>query len=310
MSFHQTKTDASAVADHWPDFFIVGAGKSGTTALFQHLRRHPDVFMPAFKEPNFFARYSPGPYYPRDYPDRDAYLKLFQPGRTKLRIGEASASYLLDAGAAQRIHDVAPHAKIIAILRNPVERAFSHYHMRVRTTGDTRPFLEALIADSAQQPRGLGLTLNYVEYGFYYEAIKRYLALFGCDQVRVHLYEDFESNPTEVIKDLCGFLEISFYDGRFFDPNRRYNQDGIPRNRLFKFIHYKLVTAYGLQKVVFSLLPRYTVREIYEALMFTRGPKPVLNPQAANYLHKIYDDDIRLLEGLIGRDLSAWRQSS
>lgn len=72
-----TRTDASAVADRWPDFFIVGAAKAGTTALFQHLRRHPDVFIPATKEPHFFTRFSPGPFYPPDILDRDAYLKLF-----------------------------------------------------------------------------------------------------------------------------------------------------------------------------------------------------------------------------------------
>lgn len=119
---------------------------------------------------------------------------------------------------AQRIRDVAPHAKIIAILRNPVERAFSHYLMKLRDWGDERPFLEAVIADSTQQPRGLGLTNSYVEFGFYCEAIKRYRALFGTDKVRVYLYEDFESNPAGVIKDLCEFLEISFYDGRFSTP--------------------------------------------------------------------------------------------
>ena len=78
MAFPQTKTDKSAVADRWPDFFIVGAAKAGTTALFQHLRRHPDVFIPPSKEPQFFSRFSPGPWYPPDIPDRDAYLKLFQ----------------------------------------------------------------------------------------------------------------------------------------------------------------------------------------------------------------------------------------
>ena len=128
--------------DILPNFFIVGAPRAGTTSLYRYLRRHPQVFMPAVKEPHFFANINPDPDQRHLFPamDEGQYVRLFRGALHYRAIGEASPSYLVTKGAAERIKARVPNAKIIMLLRDPTERAFSHYLMDIRDGLQSLPF--------------------------------------------------------------------------------------------------------------------------------------------------------------------------
>ena len=291
----------------WPNFFVVGAMRSGTTALWAHLRQHPNIFMPDVKEPHFFA-----PSYPRAPGTRrvereDEYLKLFSGAKEGDRIGEASISYLRDPEAAARIHRIQPDAKIIILLREPVERAYSHH---LRASDDTRFFAQAIAEDTALEPKGLGLNHGYVDFGLYHDAVKRFLDLFGEEQVRIYVYEDFDADPYHVVQDVCDLLGVPYYGGGFFQPERRYNETTVPRHPLLRGLGMHLAQAHRLQEIVFTVFPRSLVIPIYEFIFFRRGPKPSMDPDIRHSLHMLYHDDICRLEELIGRDLSAWHDAA
>src|SRR5215469_4673603 len=141
----------------WPSFFIIGAANSGTTSLYGWLKQHPEIFMPALKEPHYFSQIRPSyeQRYLRTYvTDSRAYLKLFCRGACSRAIGEASPSYLFDREAPLRIRSVVPHAKIIVLLRDPLERAQSHYLMDVREGVQERTFDEAVKDDWNRKRKG------------------------------------------------------------------------------------------------------------------------------------------------------------
>src|SRR5437667_3118215 len=166
----------------WPNFFIVGAQNSGTTSLYGYLKQHPDVFMPALKEPHYFAQITPSHeqrYLRTIVRDEAAYLRLFLKAKGYPAIGEASPSYLWDANAPHRIRKAVPHAKIIILLRDPVERAYSHYLMDVREGRQDLPFLQALERDWNRSKKGWSVSQLYVELGLYAEQVRRYLEVFG-----------------------------------------------------------------------------------------------------------------------------------
>src|SRR5215469_13417957 len=150
----------------WPSFFIVGAANSGTTSLYGYLKQHPDVFMPALKEPHYFAQVTPSHkqrHLRTIIRNQAAYLRLFHRADGCKAIGEASPSYLWDANAPYRIARAIPDAKIIILLRDPVERAYSHYLMDVREGLQDLAFAAALKKDWAQQNKGWSVSQLYVE---------------------------------------------------------------------------------------------------------------------------------------------------
>ena len=119
----------------WPNLFLVGAAKAGTTSVYDELARHPAIYMSPMKEPHYFSRIQPSPERAAFFPhvtDEDEYMALFDGVTEERLVGEASTSYLWDASAAERIQSVAPEASILIMLRNPVERAYSQYWNDVR----------------------------------------------------------------------------------------------------------------------------------------------------------------------------------
>jgi hypothetical protein len=138
----------------WPNFFVVGGQRAGTTSLYEYLRRIPEVYMSAVKEPYYFAPNFPSNPYIRRIAARDEYLSLFRNTRGERLIGEASPLYLWDVESPVLIHKVVPDARIIMILRDPIERAFSSYLLSVQWGYETRPFLDALVVDYNNSKNG------------------------------------------------------------------------------------------------------------------------------------------------------------
>ena len=187
-----------------PNFLILGAPKAGTTALYAYLSQHPQVYMSPHKEPNFFAFEGAPPRYtgPGDSSGinrssvtrLDAYLALFAGANGEAAVGEASPLYLQFPDAAHRIHHHVPDAKLIAILRNPVERAYSDFLYR-RKNGN-EPSDDPLVAFQSEDERlarGWSPYFGYLQKGRYADHLERYFSLFSRDQITVFLFEDLRN---------------------------------------------------------------------------------------------------------------------
>jgi hypothetical protein len=207
--------DPRASQKRFPDFFIVGHPKSGTTALYEILRRHPQIHMPV-KEPSYF-----GPELPR-VPGRSSpgdaledYLALFDAARPEQLIGEATPSYLRSATAASRIAQAQPQARIIAILREPASFVRSLHLQFVQSNMETEKDLRKALAleDARREGREiphsfLPQTFLYADRIHYVEQLQRYHAVFPANQVLVLIYDDFRRDNEGTIGSVLRFLEV------------------------------------------------------------------------------------------------------
>ena len=202
-----------------PDFFIVGHAKSGTTALYEMLRRHPQIFMPDCKEPWFFAEelHDRTPPRPEGTPETlEDYMSLFEPARPEQRAGEATALYLWSHTAAARIAEMQPAARIIAILREPASFLRSLHLQFIQTYVETENDLRKAIA--LEEPRRQGRciprytywpqALLYSEHVRYVEQLRRYHAVFPPEQVLVLIYDDFRRDNEATVRRVLRFLEV------------------------------------------------------------------------------------------------------
>src|SRR5947207_5839854 len=199
-----------------PNFFIVGAAKSGTTSLYEYLKLHPEVYMAPIKETHHFSTDIDNTKFRPNYSrslnkdlskflesemeegifhafvkDWNEYVQIFKKVKDEKAIGEVTNSYLYSSTAAKNIREKFPNAKIIMMLRNPADRAFSHYLMDLRIGYETEDFMSALKKDMARNPKGWGISNLYVEVGMYSEQVKRYLETFPESQRCIYLFDDF-----------------------------------------------------------------------------------------------------------------------
>ena len=175
----------------WPNLFVVGAAKAGTTSLHYYLNQHPDIYMSPLKEPHFFSQISPAPElksFFQSVQNEAEYLALFAGAHNEAVVGEASTSYLWDEQAPNRIYSSVPRAKLVIMLRNPVDRAYSHYLNDAREGIETRAFLEAVTQDFQRQTKGWGVSQLYVDLGFYCGQVSRYLNTFPRDRIFYRLF--------------------------------------------------------------------------------------------------------------------------
>ena len=212
-----------------PNFFIVGAPKCGTTALYEYLRPHPNIFMPTIKEPHFFA--SDLGIYPT-IRTLEEYTAIFA-GSTPshLRVGEASVYYLRSSVAIANIRDFDPDAKIIAMFRNPVEMVHSLHSQLLYVSEENEPDFEKAWRLQERRSRGLDLPhasrgaflLQYAEVGRFGTQAKRLLSIFPRAQVKLILYDDFAASPQQVYDELVEFLDIP-HDNRTGFPRINENK--------------------------------------------------------------------------------------
>lgn len=284
----------------YPDFFLVGAAKSGTTSLFRYLAQHPSIFVPWKKEPHYFA--DPALHRGGGYRSLDAYLGLYRDCPPDVLAGDGSTSYLPSLGAASRIREVRPDAKILALLRNPVDRAYSHYwHQRVEFTEDL-DFEEAIEDEARRIEQGLPYGFLYLRTGMYHEQLKRFFDAFG-DRVRVHLHEDLQTDPEAVCRDVFTFLEVD--PDHPLDTSRIYHRSGPVRSRLLGRLLARPLP--GRRKLIRrwpgwmrSFRTRISQKNV-------TAPPP-MDPETRARLTEVFRPEIERLEELLNRDLSGWRQ--
>lgn len=301
----------------WPNFFIVGAQNSGTTSLYAYLKQHPDVFMPALKEPHYFAQIMPSHeqrYLRTIIRDEAAYLRLFRKAKGYNAIGEASPSYLWETNAPLRIHDAVPHAKIIILLRDPVERAYSHYLMDVREGRQDVSFREALQRDWKQSKKGWSVSQLYVELGLYAEQVRRYLDIFGSQQVLILLFDELTNsalNGKSVVANVLQFLGLSIAPLHQIDTH--FAENGFAAARwpwARRMAGANWVRRAGQLLVPISLGSNHTIkRMVYQRYFVKAVPKPAMDEVAGEWLRSIYHPDLRALEAIVGRPLPQLRRS-
>ncbi|MGH2994751.1 MAG: sulfotransferase family protein [Gaiellaceae bacterium] len=282
-----------------PDFLVIGAYKSGTTALHAALRRHPQVFVPERKGPSFFA-FDGAPATDRPLPPGtvrrlEDYERLFEGANEKLVAGEVSPEYLANPWSCGRISERVPEAKLVAILRNPVERAYSDFLMYVRDGLEHAGFGQAL-DEQVERRRAGSATGYYVETGFYGHQLRPYFDAFPRDRIHVILFEDFAADPKGELGRLFAFLGV---DPALARPSERaVNVSGVPRNAA-------VGAVIRAGRRLAPVLPA-AVRGPAKAVLARGLDRPSLLPDERRRLVEAYREDVAELERLLGRSLARW----
>lgn len=291
-----------------PNFFLIGAAKAGTTSLYSYLEQHPEIYMSPVKEPRFFtpelysiynsAVRSGGRKIPLSL---EQYSQLFAGVKNEIAIGEASTDYLYLTKAANRIKNEVPDAKLIAILRNPVERAFSAYCYQLRDSYETLSFEEALQAEESRIKQGFRPGWHYQQVGFYARQIEQYLDVFLPQQIKIYLYEDLASDSIAIAREIYQFLGV---DSDFTPDLTRKNISGVPKN---KTLHNLFTKENFIKSAIKPFIPQQLRQNLYQKMRKRNlGQKPKLSLETRKKLIDTYREDILQLQNLIQKDLSAW----
>lgn len=225
-----------------PDYFIIGFPKCGTTSLHEYLGEHPDVYLPFGKEIDFFDRlYSRGlNWYKTSFPNivQKSFVKNFQ--KKEFLTGEATPRYIVHPHAVKRIHNTIPNGKFIILMRNPIDRAYSHYKMNLRNDYEYRSFEDALKFEKERiDGRYEKMIKNenyyswdydlyaYLEHGKYYEKIKKWYSVFPKEQFLIIQSENFQKNTSDVYKQVLKFLNLQEFelDEYKFFKKRNYKEN-------------------------------------------------------------------------------------
>lgn len=310
-----------------PNFFIVGAAKAGTTSLYHYLNAHDEIYFSPIKEPNFFSTdidtaeftsvykknvdHIPESFF-REKPqknfqlsfirDENKYLDLFRWADGESILGECSTSYLYSKEAARKIHEFNPGSKIIIILRNPVERTYSHYLMALRYGFTNLPFRKALEKDRNQNNKGWGKSELFIELSMYYEQISRYLKVFDENQVKIALFDDFKNDPLKLLNTFCHFLGVEEFNSV---DDKKYNTALLPRSKNLN----KLMVNSGIKNRISNLVNE-RAKEKLKKMFFQEHYVPDLNSDDRQYLQELFHDDVEKTSKLIQRDLSHWLKTS
>jgi hypothetical protein len=275
-----------------PTFLLAGVEKSGSSSLYRYLAQHPDIYMSPVKEPNYFSGVPLGPL--------SEYESLFDGATADQARGEASVGYFNDASTAARIRQVLPDATVLLMLRNPVERAYSHYNMLViHGAAPSPPYLTVLErARATQSFDGTGVPTSR-----YADRLSAFMDAFGPN-LHVHLYDDYRSDPIGTVQSIFAQLGV---DPTFApDTATSYNQSYRPRSSALSAAASGGGSASRFLRALLPAPARRWARSVVRR--FNQQPVPPIEPAAHDLLLDVLRDDIDRTEALLGRDLSAWKQ--
>jgi hypothetical protein len=302
-----------------PDFFVVGAPKCGTTSLCKYLDQHPDIFISKPKEPHYFGQDLAAK--PRRGRTLEKYLSLFEGAKNKV-CGEGSTRYLYSKVAAKHIYELNPDAKIIIMLRNPVDFLYSfHSQLLVDLAEDIPDFQLALEAESDRRegkriPRDAQRPADclYSEVAKFSEQVKRYFDTFGREQVYVIIFDDFKSDIARVYRETLEFLEVDasfqFTDFKNHKPNARIKNIALFRRkqRIKRWIISvgSLVPMFPGRAPLKKLLLKRINRIMRPASPLEKVSREPMDPELRKHLKKQFAPEVERLSNLLGRDLSHW----
>ncbi|MBF0587305.1 sulfotransferase [Prosthecochloris sp. N3] len=295
-----------------PDFFIVGAAKSGTTSLYYYLKNHRDVYMPKIKEPWFFSFVGERPEFvspdplPNIVSELNEYISLFEDAKNSQVIGEASPSYLYtynkSISSIKKVYgDKCKDIKVIIILRNPVDRAFSQYSMFRRDGNEPEKNFEKAFLKSKERvcDRKWNIFYDYMGFGMYSEQVKTYKKEFK--DIKIYMYDELVNEKERVLKDICKFLSINYYkDAKKLN---HHNVSGVPNNYFSYPIYYLMYRDNPIKKMLKKVLSddvRVKVRcDVSRKIL----KKNTLNNNVRERVNNFYREDMKKLEEVIEKKI-------
>ncbi|CAO5235575.1 sulfotransferase family protein [Frankia sp. AgKG'84/4] len=297
-----------------PDFLVIGVPKAGTTALHAALARHPALYLPTVKEPKFFLSSGPppargGPGDAQTYQEHvwrpSDYERLFDPAPEGTLRGEATPFYLYDPDAQNRIRRLLPKARLVVLLRNPVDRAHSNWtHLWAAGLESERDFVRACALEPARREAGWAQFWHYVSLGLYGEQLAHLFGLFSREQVLLLRYRDLRDSPVATLDRVCEFLGVQ--TGLV---------DLVPSENVTPFVadtpvNGALRTALRTGGRIghhFPVPARQVVRApLLRALQRQRGGRPKLTPDQRRAVLPYFTDDIARLEEITGLAYADW----
>jgi hypothetical protein len=300
----------------FPHFFVVGAPKAGTTALWAALASHPQLFLPSVKEPGHFlaedgrGAVGTGPgdavRARRQVWDRRRYEALYATAPAGARRGDASTLHLADPAAHRRIERAVPDARIVAVLRDPVERAYSHWaHLRSDGLEPIADLVEACEAEPGRVRAGYGPHWRYRGLGRYGEQLEQLFAVFDRSQVHLVRYRDLVERPVSTLDGVCTFLGVEpGIVGPLTAENVRPLVPDTARTRRWSAV---VRAAATLAPSLASGAAYAARRPLLAGLRQGAAPRPPLDPAARREVLAPLLDDIAVVERLTGWDLGEWR---
>lgn len=284
----------------WPNLFIAGAPKCGTSSLHAYLQDVPGVYMSRIKEPNFFSRIViPDDHVGQPIRDERQYLRLFEnAGDARIR-GESSPTYLRDPEAPYLIDRTVPAAKVIVSLRDPVERLYSHYLMQLNNNAGLGSFMDEIRKGLASQDKP-SLPLLWADTGLYSEQVRRYREVFGDERFKVLIFEEFTSNVPGTLQQVLEFIGIEHrIEGMTAAVHRQHSE---ARGPLVRYLFGNRTISRAAEKWI----PSRARKLVREKLLVRQVPKPQMEDEARKFLIGFYAEDVRRLSALLGRPLP-WR---
>ena len=291
-----------------PNFIVIGAMKAATTSLYTYLKQHPEIFMTKVKEPMFFNNYKQK----NDYKIIGAkktniyklnqYLELFDDASDETAIGEASPSYIYNHQAPSLIKEKLPDVKIIAILRQPTDRAYSNFlHARRAGKEPLSSFEDSIKEEDRRIEDNWSPLYHYINKGYYTKQLERYYSVFPQDKIKVILFEDIVKSPQKTIRDIFEFLKVDLYQE--IDFSNKANVSGDPKGILGWIV--KKMRFYNIMPGnLLSRLPSFMRFFLYK--LAYSNPKKMDKDLRKNITNRYYLDEIKKLEKMIDRDLSHW----
>lgn len=290
-----------------PGFLVIGAAKSGTSSIHEYLRQHPMVSLPKRKESHFFVCDVATNPKPINYEDRilknpvrtlAEYMADFEEKATATIFGEVCPSYLFFPNAPRNIKHYVPLVKLICILRNPADRLFSNFNF-LREENSIDNFNKLVQSLPARNPDNLDFYRWYLE-GLYFDQLKRYFLIFPTENIKIFLFEELESQPDKLMKDLSDFIGLSPFQ---FNTSLRFNTSGKVK---FKWLKRQIKKSH-IVPLLRNILPvswYQFLRTKGEKFLFQKNE--ILPSDTRRQILNIYKDDILKLQDLIKRDLSSW----
>lgn len=276
------------MGETWPNFFLIGVKKGGTTSLYNYFKAIDGIFMSTYKTPGYF--------WPKEKQkiSTDNYLKLFKDVKDEKIIGEATG-YFSDSRSAKLIYEKIPNAKILLSLRDPIQRAFSDYLGQYRKGYVKESFSE--VFTNYLHSKNSQTLQNVIDAGFYYESVKTFLEIFGKKQFKIIIFEEFIKNPHDTIKDILHFLDINSHVpeivGEVYNPYREPLGD----------FGNKIVKNKMINKIGKKIFPGKSAQTVLRTILNKQEAKPEIPDDVKKQLADIYETDVKKLQNLLDRSL-------
>jgi len=294
-----------------PNFVVIGASRSGTTSIHDYLGQHPDIYVSRRKSPNYFVAQDPQPDWEQPIlramakqwiSTRDHYEAQFRGVNHERAVGDISPVYLQSIHSAKRIVDtLGPATKLVAILRNPADRAYAHYLGRRRDGLETGDNFDVIVDRELAGAFNADIAFgSYIGCGRYHHFLKTYYECFPADNIRIYLFEQLQTDPSGLLRDLFHFLDVD--PDYVVDTTLSHNRTGIIGNPVYRSLWTRSV---GLRTRIRPYLPAL-IRHAPRPILAKQVSKPILGANTRRRISAALRNDTLALQQLINRDLSQW----